>query len=513
MREELKEQDFCLEQYLCDAASIEDALSNFTLPKKWATFFKLLIRNGRELSDGTNGKLISIYMDIFHTFTNGRLTPKHIALAESVHHLTRSKHLITLLNRLGHCISYPKMEVIDQQIGAAAIESSKNGNVPLPSNIVKDPSLFLHGAIDNDDFNEETLDGKATTHITAMVLYQASRKEKRSEFHSTRRPLPESMLEKNCFSTLPCQEIQKCFSTNNKPLVSATSYMKFNHHKDLIEKSNFLWVLSRMSHMEDGSSSVFPEDAVVPGWTPFHESITTSDIPKTTVGFCTTLPFAPTNMDTVHTAIKNFMNLTSQVNRKYSILSCDMAIYLIAKKIQLQNTELNNLILRIGSFHVAKNWLIVLGQYLSGSGVAEMFVETDLYGENTVSAILRGTQYNRGVRAHKLLYEAIRRVQMDSFLRQYGRVSDDVFTKITNFQKIISSDKGEARTYYDFLTESSVEIFTEFQNFLMEELEANQNFKFWSNYCVMVDLLLDCIRAERDGLWHLHLQTVDKMIP
>lgn len=32
--------------------------------------------------------------------------------------------------------------------------------------------MFLHGVIDNDGFCEDTLDGKSTTHITAMVIYQ-----------------------------------------------------------------------------------------------------------------------------------------------------------------------------------------------------------------------------------------------------------------------------------------------------------------------------------------------------
>lgn len=31
---------------------------------------------------------------------------------------------------------------------------------------------FIQAAADNDDFQEDTLDGKRTTHATSMVLYQ-----------------------------------------------------------------------------------------------------------------------------------------------------------------------------------------------------------------------------------------------------------------------------------------------------------------------------------------------------
>ena len=71
-------------------------------------------------------------MDLFHITTNGKLTPKHVALAESIHHLTRSRHLIIVLNWLGHCISYTKMETLDQQIAISTVESNKDGSVPLP---------------------------------------------------------------------------------------------------------------------------------------------------------------------------------------------------------------------------------------------------------------------------------------------------------------------------------------------------------------------------------------------
>ena len=42
--------------------------------------------------------------------------------------------------------------------------------VVIPSNITDGP--FVQFAGDNNDFNEETLDGKQTTHATTLVVYQ-----------------------------------------------------------------------------------------------------------------------------------------------------------------------------------------------------------------------------------------------------------------------------------------------------------------------------------------------------
>ncbi len=35
---------------------------------------------------------------------------------------------------------------------------------------------------------------------------------------------------------------------------------------------------------------------------------------------------------------------------------------------------------------------------------------------------------------------------------------------------------------------------------------GNPNFRIWSTYMDMVEILLDFIRVERDGTWTLHLE-------
>ena len=51
-------------------------------------------------------------------------------------------------------------------------QSNNHLGVITPSNI--SPGAFVQAAADNNDINEETLDGKHTTHLTIVVLYQKS---------------------------------------------------------------------------------------------------------------------------------------------------------------------------------------------------------------------------------------------------------------------------------------------------------------------------------------------------
>jgi hypothetical protein len=81
--------------------------------------------------------------------------------------------------------------------------------VPVPSNIVRDPSVLLHGAIDNDDFKEDTFDGKSTTHVTAMVLYQPAGIEDAQQFEVEKIPVPETDLKVPDNTLLECQVLKK----------------------------------------------------------------------------------------------------------------------------------------------------------------------------------------------------------------------------------------------------------------------------------------------------------------
>jgi hypothetical protein len=65
-------------------------------------------------NDDTHHHILSIGQDMLHAVSHGEVhTPKHISLAMTVNHLTGSKQIVTLLNRLGHTISYDELQCID----------------------------------------------------------------------------------------------------------------------------------------------------------------------------------------------------------------------------------------------------------------------------------------------------------------------------------------------------------------------------------------------------------------
>ena len=59
---------------------------------------------------------------------------------------------------------------MDTSTANEIIAKSSQRGVVIPSNIT--PGPFIQIAADNNDLNEETLDGKGTTHATIMALFQ-----------------------------------------------------------------------------------------------------------------------------------------------------------------------------------------------------------------------------------------------------------------------------------------------------------------------------------------------------
>jgi hypothetical protein len=158
-----------------------DKVKSF-VPQNLYRFLCLLISNPDKIdgdslaatSEADERHILAIAQDIIHATFHGRVkTPKHVGLAMSVRHMTGSKQLITMLNRIGHCLSYDATERIDTSLALEVLAKSENLGVCIPSNIVQNvPGGFVQVTGDNNDINEETLDGKQPTHATTLVLYQ-----------------------------------------------------------------------------------------------------------------------------------------------------------------------------------------------------------------------------------------------------------------------------------------------------------------------------------------------------
>ena len=167
---------------------------------------------------------------------------------------------------------------------------------------------------------------------------------------------------------------------------------------------NQAWILARNTSVKHFDLSV----QHVPGWTGFHATISSRVSLPTTVGNCRSIPAAPTDMDVIYTMLYNVHKMLSMLNQTHQVLTVDEGIDEIAKEVQWKvSPQFEDMIIRLGGFHWAKNYLGVIGRRMEESGIEQILEE--LFGPSQISSILNESKYNRGIAAHKSLVEMLLR--------------------------------------------------------------------------------------------------------
>lgn len=168
------------------------------------------------------------------------------------------------------------------------------------------------------------------------------------------------------------------------------------------------------------------------------------------------------------------------------------------------DNELNNIVARLGGFHLLMSFLAAIGFIMDGSGLKEAWCK--VYAENSTEHMMSGRNFSRAVRAHLLTQRALVKILITSI-----DVSDLDIEKITR----IYSDASGAGILDIF--ENSEEINHIIKKFIDHLNNIQENFgktaKLWLQYIHMVFLVEQFIRAERTGDFNLHMVTTTDMLP
>ena len=113
-------------------------------------------------SEKIHQKILSLGQDFMFNASSGRIkTPKHIALPMTIKGKTGCAEIVTLLNLLGHGISYSYIEELETAMAKRQVKKYEDGFV-LPSNAQS--GVFTTFCWDNNDLKEETLERNHPLH-------------------------------------------------------------------------------------------------------------------------------------------------------------------------------------------------------------------------------------------------------------------------------------------------------------------------------------------------------------
>ena len=326
-----------------------------------------------------HGKVMSIAQDIISLNSNGKKRmPKNVGLGLSLKNSTRSKEFITYLNNLGHSISYDDVLRIDTTWATSILERGE-GYATIPSNVF--PLFFTQTASDNGDYSQES----NSQHVTNTVLYQygnfnpvrpvrVTNTQSKISFKRRSISLPHLPMEE--LNILRKPDLPNYFSDIRIKDISSVEKSSEWTYSSLITSS---WILLRIV-----GNKLFTIDTIqnqkIPTWTGFRKVVTVKFSSPTRIGNCRSLPASPTDLNVVYTMLVNVRKMLVNLGQADPCVTVDESIYELAKRIQWHVPALQDVTVRLGGFHRAKNFLGIIGKRMKSTGFSEILQNADLYG-------------------------------------------------------------------------------------------------------------------------------------
>ncbi|KAG1710438.1 hypothetical protein GQR58_002712 [Nymphon striatum] len=131
------------------------------------------------------------------------------------------------------------------------------------------------------------------------------------------------------------------------------------------------------------------------------------------------------DISTLNTVVIRALHVVRALGNKYIVMTVDQALFpqLIELKWSVPEYR-ETLIPRLGGLHISMNFLKVLSQHMSDSGLQQIWEGSGLMGPNSTERVMDGKSYAKAIRAHKLTWQALWRLllpQINSSLETKDR--------------------------------------------------------------------------------------------
>lgn len=460
------------------------------IPETLQCFLDIIIQSKSEDKSNVEVKRMSIAQALISACRpRSFLSPILNCLGMYIHRKHASKQLIELLNSVGFSSSYNEVQRYEYSLMEQSEPCHRSGE-------------FIQFIFDNADFNVRTLNGHGTFHAMGGVKC------------TTPAPVPVSIpvprikkvpsaAEIAAKGEFPLQWYKKPIIPGLKSIIieDVTSSLFQSNPDVTTQKSlDLLWL-----------SSIFIPAPLSPKphWNGFMETLYESS-ESGSISKIDAVPFInldPSNLTTIYTALKFAANQCREQGQTACFVTFDQPLY--AKAVEIvtacgSSSDLSNVIVRLGGFHLIMSYLGSIGHVMLGSGLEDAWGE--VYAKASVTHMISGHAYARSVRAHFLTQTAIGILLLKDIPEIDGSLSNEIAV-LVNCMQSKNLTPGQAAT-----ADAAVKL-GKLLDDKCNDLSSSRTCKLWIQYFHLVSVLRLFIKAERTGNWNLHLHCVKKMLP
>jgi hypothetical protein len=136
-----------------------------------------------------------------------------------------------------------------------------------------------------------------------------------------------------------------------------------------------------------------------------------------TIGYMRPVLHPITETATVQHCIRTSVEACAKLNQKFTFITMDLAAAKIAYDIKWNDPdEFQNVIIHLGAFHTMCSYIGALGHMIVGSGFEEVVLEAGICAIGSLKTTMSGKHYNRAMRVHQLINDAIQRLMLQAFI-------------------------------------------------------------------------------------------------
>ena len=449
----------------------------------------------------------SCSQDICFATINGQWAmPKHILLAMTIHHLTGSAEIISLLNRYGHCQSYTR--TLELETAMCNIVTAFNNILP-PSISIENNSV-VHLCWDNFDLNEETLPGAGTTHTAHGIIIQ----ELENDSILRTRDLPQVPKTNERTVHPVIEDIQPCFAkAKAEPKLNVSRVQPEPCDSMYFNFSDFMWMLCRKESSETEQN--------IPSWAGWLSATSQPTDQSGKEPRCSIVDYmAPvlqpvTENATVQHILEVSKKATENVGQDFTIVTFDLGVAKKAFNIVWQNhIRFGNVIIRIGVFHTICSLFGALGKHMKGSGFEDIAIEAGICASGSLQKVMSGKHYSRALRVHKLVLEALERLLFEAF-QTHDQLVEGLSDETENVvRKLV--EKPDCEHFQSLVrTQDFKRLFDRYEVFKdsVRNGSLGKTSQFWLGYMDIIWSILSFIRATKENNLELHLAILYELCP
>ena len=314
-------------------------------------------------------------------------TPLSVGTAYYLYNQTRCKALVTLNNKLHVGISYDTLHrQLTSQCEEIMMEIEETG-VYIPQNITPNtryPPVF---PIENLDWFKKTLEGGSFNATTYMIIQNIDEEDYiagnvsyklyagSSKAHRT--PSTKTTANRSTFYVSSSER------KKSKSLGDITSMEDLNTDGDgSADDLLLMWQLGRLQTSQVWDTEIDQSQVALPNFNAFCARMSKKKL-ASHLGYLPLTPASPTNPAVLKNVMEIIVKTNNALGHEWTIIAGDQATYELASAIRKIEPAFNNVVLLLGGFHLAFNYLRAICKIVRDVGGEKLLTIAGMFKEGT----------------------------------------------------------------------------------------------------------------------------------